>query len=109
MTTPLTVAEARAILAVDKERSTRTSAPPLSNEEREAWDVLLKSAIDRVAAFNKKAGYTVKRLTDEDAAEIAELLRVSIDDKGLLSWHQRLREIREKMIRRLGDVVEESP
>jgi ribosomal protein S27AE len=51
-----------------------------------------------------EGGYTTKRLTAEDAAEIAELLRVSIDDKHFLAWHPRLREIREKMIERLGDI-----
>lgn len=104
------------------------------NAEREAWIKIVESATervaafdqrtgytakqltdddvaDRIAAFNKLAGYTTERLTDEDVAEIAELLRVlldgNLDDKLLLAWHGRLREIREKMVVRLGDVTEQ--
>lgn len=51
-----------------------------------------------------RQGYTFKRLTTDDAAELVELLRVSIDDKHWQAWHPRLRAIREKMIERLGDV-----
>lgn len=110
--TPLTVAEARAILradeALDLTYEARLAAgTTFGDEERDAWIKLVESANERIAAFDKKPGYTTKRLTDEDAAEIAELLRVSLDDKHFLAWHGRLREIREKMILRLGDVVEQ--
>jgi hypothetical protein len=57
-----------------------------------------------------RTGYTIKRLTAADAAELAELLRVSIDPTladhaHWQAWYPRLREIREKMIERLGDVT----
>jgi hypothetical protein len=54
-----------------------------------------------------RTGYTIKRLTAEDAAHVAELLRVSIDDKHWLAWHPKLREIREKMIERMGDIADQ--
>jgi hypothetical protein len=109
--TPFTVSEARAILradeALDLTYETRVAAgTTFSDEEREAWMTLVAGAKDRIAAFDKKAVYTIKRLSDEDAAEISELLRVSLDDKHFLGWHPRLREIREKMIVQLGDVAE---
>lgn len=110
--TPLTVPEARAILVADEAldlsyEGRLASGQTLGFEEREAWRSLVESAADRVVAFvDEKAGYTAKRLTQEDVADLAELLRVSIDDKQLLAWHGRLREIREKMIVRLGDVAE---
>lgn len=61
--------------------------------------------LDELGAPAPRAGYTTKRLTSDDAAEIAELLRVSIDDKHLVAWHQRLHQIRDKMIERLGDLI----
>lgn len=51
-----------------------------------------------------RTGYTIKRLTTDDAAHVAELLRVSIDDKHYLAWQSKLREIHEKMIERMGDI-----
>jgi len=51
-----------------------------------------------------RTGYTIKRLSTEDAAHVAELLRVSIDDKHYLAWQPKLREIHEKMIERMGDI-----
>jgi hypothetical protein len=65
--------------------------------------------MEAVAAkrVESRTGYTIKRLTTDDAAELAELLRVSIDDKHLLAWHPRLREIREKMIERMGDIADQ--
>lgn len=142
---PLTVPEARAILAADealdrtfKERE--ESGQTLGLAEGEAWMKIVESANARVASYEgttreppkefvvtpypggnepdfqtlfmeavarhrdePRTGYTIKRLTAEDAAQIAELLRVSIDDKHYLTWHPKLREIREKMIERLGD------
>lgn len=53
------------------------------------------------------SGYTAKRLTDRDAAVIAELLRVSLEDEHWDAWHPKLREIREKMIKRLGDTCDQ--
>ncbi len=149
--TPLTVPEARAILAADealdrtfKERE--ASGQTLGVEEGEAWMKLVESATKRVEAWPKLSatvattlppivpapypggnepdfqtlfleavanhrdesrGYTVKRLTADDAAHIAELLRVSVDDKHWLAWHPRLREIRAKMIERMGDISDQ--
>ena len=54
-----------------------------------------------------RKGYTAERLTEDDAAQIAELLRVSIDDMHWSAWHPKLRAIRDKMIARLGDVHEQ--
>jgi hypothetical protein len=143
---PLTVPEARAILAADealdrtfKERE--ASGQTLGLAEGAAWMKIVESANARVAGFEgrrsavaaktaaptpypggnepdfqtlfmeavtnqrveSRTGYTIKRLTAEDAAHVAELLRVSIDDKHYLAWHPKLREIREKMIERMGD------
>ena len=52
-------------------------------------------------------GHTTKRLTDADVDTLFELVRVSLDDKSMLDWHRRLREIRDKMIETLGDLVQE--
>lgn len=112
----LTVAEARAILIAHdalalsfgiREECGKT----FGIEELNAWGKLVESAYARIAAFGERgverAGYTIKRLTDVDAAEIAELLRVTLEDKHWIEWHPRLREIREKMIARLGDNVDQ--
>ncbi len=118
---PLTVTEARVILradeAFDLTYDTRLAAgTTFSDEEREAWTALVESANNRLATWSAKVpekapGYTAKHLINEDLAEIAELLRVllddNLDDTLLRAWHPRLREIREKMILRLGDVVEQ--
>ncbi len=61
-----------------------------------------------------RTGYTAKRLTTTDAAELAELLRVSVapmlaDHAHWQVWGPVLREIREKMIERLGDVAWAGP
>jgi hypothetical protein len=106
--TPLTVAEARAILIADEALQLSFDArcadgQSLGIKEGDAWRGLVESANDRVAAFDV-AGYTAKRLTDEDSADLAELLRVSLDDVHFLAWHPRLREIREKMLVRMGDI-----
>lgn len=61
--------------------------------------------MEAVANQQPRTGYTIKRLTTADAAELAELLRISLDDKHWQAWHPRLREIRDKMIERLGDVA----
>ena len=143
---PLTVPEARAILAADealdrtfKERE--ASGQTLSLAEGDAWMKIVESANARIARYGgpptpvaetlvptpypggnepdfqtlfmeavagprveASTGYTIQRLTADDAAQIAELLRVSIDDKHWLAWHPKLREIREKMIERLEDI-----
>lgn len=116
---PLTVAEARAILIADEALVATYEARVASGqtfgiEELDAWVRLVKSADARIAAFGeqgveragKRAGYTTKHLTDADAAEIAELLRVALEDKHWIAGHQKLREIREKMIERMGDLRE---
>lgn len=50
-------------------------------------------------------GHTTQRLTAADVDTLFELVRVSLDDKTLLDWHDRLRDVRDKMIETLGDVV----
>ena len=143
--TPLTVPEAWAILRADEAldatyEEREAAGQTLGSEEADAWINLVKSAHDRIAAYEgtrreppkefvvtpypggnepdfqtlfmeavtshraePRTGYTIKRLTADDAAQLAELLRVSIDDKHWLAWHPKLREIREKMIERMGD------
>ena len=118
---PLTVPEARAIIIADEALQISYDArleagQTFGIEELSAWARLIKSALDRVAAFGEarvaqvgaSTGYTIKRLTADDAAHIAELLRVSIDDKHWLAWHPKLREIREKMIEHLEDIHDQA-
>lgn len=50
-------------------------------------------------------GHTTQRLTEADVDTLFELIRVSLDDKALLDWHKRLREVRDKMIETLGVLV----
>lgn len=125
--TPLTVPEARAILAADEALDATYEArlnagQTLGSAEADAWISLVKSAHDRIASYagtrgtppqesvgpklhvESRPGYTTKRLTVEDGAHIAELLRVSIDDKHWLAWRPKLREIHKKMIERMGDI-----
>lgn len=113
--TPLNVAEARAILLADealdrtfKERE--ESGQTLGAEEGDAWIKLVASATECVAVYvqttivvNDHDGYTTRRLTNSDLSVIAEMLRVSLEDAHWTAAHSRFREIREKMIERLGD------
>ena len=126
--TPLAVSEAHAILRADEAldatfQAREASGQTLGSQEADAWINLVKSAHDRIAAYEgnepdfqtlfveavaghrveSRTGYTIKRLTADDAVHVAELLRVSIDDKHWRAWHPKLREIREKMIERMGD------
>lgn len=51
-------------------------------------------------------GVTAARLDSADLLAIAELIRVSLDDQGLIEWHPRLREIQDKMIKRIADTLD---
>lgn len=127
---PLTVPEARAILVADEALdlsfvAREASGQVMGSAEGDAWRALVQSANDRIAGGNEpdfqtlfceavaascvelRKGYTAERLTEDDAAQIAELLRVSIDDMHWSAWHPKLRAIRDKMIARLGDVHEQ--
>jgi len=76
---------------------------PYPGGNEPGFQTLFMEAVARHRDDEARAGYTLKRLTTADAAELAELLRVSIDDKHWQAWHPKLREIRERMIVRLGD------
>lgn len=66
-------------------------------------------------------GYTAKRLTDDDSATLAELLRLAmdtdkcvagvgfLDHQTLADWRPRLAAVRDKLIVHLGDVAESAP
>jgi hypothetical protein len=62
--------------------------------------------MEAVANQQPRTGYTIKRLTAADAAELAELLRVSLDDKHWQAWHPRLREFatEEKLAAAMKDI-----
>ena len=59
MKTPLTVAEARAILAADEAlglscEARLASGNTFGNEERETWTCLVAAANDRIAAWGQR-------------------------------------------------------
>jgi translation initiation factor IF-1 len=66
-------------------------------EIREKMILRMGDLVDEPDTPRSKA-YTVKRLTEADLAEIAELLRVTLKDDHYLSAHSRIREIRDRMI-----------